>query len=391
MDVKAIIIAGMPQPGVESAGGAPEFVAGMPIATLDVLGRPVAFRVAEQLMAGGASSVAIVCNSDATWPASLRYEAAKAGVQLVAAKQADLWRECESVFQEFTDAELVIVWRLGAYVELDVSGLIQDHLAQRARVTQVVDAAGEKFEVFAINGSRRNDAAYLFRHGLQEARTACSPYVHYGYSNRLRNAKDLRQLTVDGMLQRNRIHPIGHEVRPGVWYGENVRVQRGARLLAPCYIGAYARVRASAVITRCSAIEHHSEVDLGTVVENSSVLPFSYVGAGLDVCYSVVGNRRLLPLRRDVEVEITDPRLIGAFSENAGVGAVSTMGALFSFVPVQIFRGLFAKSQREQPVTLPEAVQEPAAALREPAPMQPSPETSQFPSNIAVARRYGNE
>jgi carbonic anhydrase/acetyltransferase-like protein (isoleucine patch superfamily) len=391
MDVKAILIVGMPQPGVESAGGMPEFVAGSPIAALDILGCPLAVRVAQQLMAGGVSSVAIVTNSEVACPTSLKQEAARENIRFVSASAAELWRECEGVFQEFTDAELVIVWRLGAYLELDLADLIHNHRVRRARVTQVFGPGSEKFDIFAINGSRRNDAAYLFRHGLQESRTASSPYAFHGYRNALRNARDLRQLTIEGLQLRNRIEPVGEQVRPGIWLGARARVQHGARLLAPCYVGAYSRVRASAVITRCSAVEQHCEIDFGSVVENSSVLPFSYVGAGLDVCHSVVCNRRLLPLRRDVEIEITDSRLIGVFSEHAGVRAIASMGALLGLVPSQIIRGMFAKSQRGQPSTLPEAVQEPAAALRETAPLQPSTESTEFPGTVAVARRYGNE
>ena len=161
--------------------------------------------------------------------------------------------------------------------------------------------------------------------------------------------------------------------------------------MAPAYIGAHARVRSAAVVTRCSTVEHHSEIDCGTVVEDSAVLPFTYVGAGLDVCRSIAGNRRLFPLRLDVEVEITDPGLIGAVSEYSGVRTISNTLSLLSFLPKQIYRGLFAKSHREQPQSLPDAVKAPSAALREAAPLQPSPDSHQFPSNMVVARRYGNE
>ena len=161
--------------------------------------------------------------------------------------------------------------------------------------------------------------------------------------------------------------------------------------MAPAYIGSYAKVRPSAVITRCSAIERHCEIDCGTVVENSNVLPFSYVGAGLDVVEAVVGYRNLVPLRRDVEVEITDARLIGMASEHAPVRALGSVAGLFAFLPRQILRG-FAGSHSEPAKSLPEAVQAPSSALHEPAGLQPAAaEPKQFPSNMVVARRYGNE
>ena len=104
------------------------------------------------------------------------------------------------------------------------------------------------------------------------------------------------------------------ELKPGIWVGDGARIHRKARIVAPAFIGAYSKIRASALITRGSAIEHHAEVDCGTVVENSTVLPFTYVGAGLDVMHSVVGFRRLAHLVRKVEVEISDAKLVGMFT-----------------------------------------------------------------------------
>ena len=113
------------------------------------------------------------------------------------------------------------------------------------------------------------------------------------------------------MLEKNAIRPVGKEIKPGVWVGEGARIHRKARVVAPAFIGAHSKIRASALITRGSVIEHHAEVDCGTVVENSTVLPFTYVGAGLDVMHSVVGFRRLSHLLRNVEVEISDDKLVG--------------------------------------------------------------------------------
>jgi carbonic anhydrase/acetyltransferase-like protein (isoleucine patch superfamily) len=398
VDVKAILLVGSPRAGIQDAGTAPEFLAPeslaqVPLATFDVLGRSPVLRIADHLLAGGVSSVAILNDGDCRYPPNFRQDAARSGIRVTSAERAAFWRECEAMFQEATDAgaEQVIVWRVGAYAELGLDDLIQFHLDQRARVTQVCAPDGTSLEIFVISASRRNDAAFLFRHMLRESRMPCTGYTVRGYCNRLRNPVALRQLAVDALQLGNAIKPVGREIRPGVWLGPEARVQRGARILAPAYIGAYSRVRPATVVTRCSAIENHCEIDFGTVVENSTVLPFTYVGAGLDVCHSVVGENHLLPLRRGVEIEVTDPRLIGSVSEYAGVRTMISMGALLTFLPKQIYRGLFAKSHREQPPSLPEAVNAPSAALREAPTLQPSPDSHQFPSNMVVARRYGNE
>jgi hypothetical protein len=54
---------------------------------------------------------------------------------------------------------------------------------------------------------------------------------------------------------------------------------------------------------------------------------------------------------------------------------------------------MFAKSQRDMPSDIPAAVKSPSAALQEPALTNPqgSMNSPEFPSDFAVARRYGNE
>jgi len=42
-------------------------------------------------------------------------------------------------------------------------------------------------------------------------------------------------------------------------------------------------------------------------VEDSSILPNTYVGIGLDLSHSIVNGRSLLNLQHNVNLEITDP------------------------------------------------------------------------------------
>jgi hypothetical protein len=52
---------------------------------------------------------------------------------------------------------------------------------------------------------------------------------------------------------------------------------------------------------------------------------------------------------------------------------------------------LFAPSHREQPAELPASVKTPSAAIKTEAGFEASRETSSFPANLAVARRYGDQ
>src|SRR5256885_813574 len=162
----------------------------------------------------------------------------------------------------------------------------------------------ERLQIFCISASRRNDAASLFRTQLTRCRTECPLLEHEGYFNPLADARDLRQFAIDVLIRQTQTCPAGAEAKPGVWIAPGALIEKGARILAPAFVGSFARVRSGAVITRCSSVERHAVVDCGTVIENSTVLPFSYVGAGLDLAHSVAGMGRIVNLHRDVTVEI---------------------------------------------------------------------------------------
>ena len=380
MDVRAVILVG----GAREEGT--EHLGGLPIGLLDVLGVPILQRVLDRLEKFGISGAAVVTEVPAS-SVPLARGSVRPGMQWVDAQGTQFWRAAEGAFNDFAQAgaELVLVVRLGAYAELDYEELVQFHLDGGCRVTQVSDAAGLPLDTFVISASRRNDAAYLFRHELRQMRVPCDDYRFAGYINHLRDPKDYRILALDGFAGIANIKPCGKEVKPGVWIGEKARVHRSARLLAPCFVGSYAKIRAAALMTRGSSVEHHSEVDCGTVVENSSLLQTTVVGAGLDVTHSVVGFQKIWNLRRAVEVEISDRRLVSTLS-SAPVRMLNNavdIAWLFSKSMAQTVLGRKAAPQPE----LRDAVCRPAAVLKK-------VENSQdegLPADLLSVRRYGNE
>jgi NDP-sugar pyrophosphorylase family protein len=374
MDVRAVLIVG----GTENGS---ERFADTPIALSDVLGASVVERVLDSLESQGVASAAVVGDFSQLSPAR------RNNVTCLHADSSSLWRSAETAFNEQAQAgaDAVIVIRLGSYTELDIEPLVQFHLDQAARVTAVVDSHGELLDRFVISASRRNDAAYLFRSELKQFRSGYVKYTYNGYCNRLRTAAGLRQLAIDAFAGLNRIKPAGREIKPGVWVAEGARIQRGARLLAPCFIGANAKVRAHAVITRCSSVERDACVDFGTVVENASILRYARVGAGLDVVHSVVGFRRVAHLARATEVEIIDPKLIDSASSAAPVRALVHAVSLATFVPRNIVRGIVG-ARTPKPASLPQAVRTPSPALKEPAAAAEQAE-GEFDAPFIIARR----
>ena len=387
MDVRAIVVLGAPEESYET-------IAGDPYALADVLGAPVVFRVLDRLKATAEiSAISVVTEAPpSTWPVGVT----QGRGNWMQAAGDQLWRTAEQAFEDYVQggADQVLVIRIGAYTELDFGDLIKYHSQQRHHVTAVVDTEGTPLDIYVISGSRRNDAAYLFRHRLRQFRAKYEKYPFDGYTNRLTSPHDLRHMAIEGLMQRIQIKPEGTEIKPGVWVGRGAQIHRRSRVLSPAFIGAGCRVRAASVITRCSSLEHHTVVDCGTVVENVSTLPFTYLGAGLDVTHSVVGRSRVWNLKRNVEVEFADARLLGEASANAPLRALGSLLSLASFFPAQFLRGLFAPSHRECPTSLPGAISTPAAALEAPAALKaaaPAVDAGEFPANLVVARRYGNE
>lgn len=381
MDVKAIILVG---------GGttAQRSFAGVPVAFLDVLGAPVVQRVLERLEHFGVTAATVVTDVPVSSTPIAR-GVFRPGLRWVEETGSHFWRAVENVFNDFAQSgsEIVIVSTVGPYAEIEYEELIQFHLDKQCRITSVSGADGRPLGTFVISASRRNDAAYLFRHELQQMRTPCEEFQHRGYMNPLLTPGDLRLLALDSFAGLTKIMPRGSEMKPGIWVGENAKIHRKARLLAPCFVGANAKVRASSLLTRGSVVEHHSEIDCGTVVENSTVLPMTTIGAGLDVTHSVLGFRRIWNLKRDVEVEVEDDRLVGQLG-SAPRRVVASAARLTLFLPKILTQAALGRRAMPEPEIV-EAVQRPAAALKTTENAGEDPLATA--SDLISARRYGNQ
>ncbi|MGB9120441.1 MAG: hypothetical protein WCE73_07475 [Candidatus Angelobacter sp.] len=362
------------------------------LATLDVAGKSTLQRMAERLQQYGISQVSAVVESTA--PSGIRNFGLPSDAACISSAPDRFWRTAESVFNDMAQggAELVILMRLGAYAEVDFERLVQFHLDRKERVTRMASNA-QMLEIFCISASRRNDAASLFRTQLAHCRSECPALQHEGYLNPLATARDLRQLAIDILTRQTQTCPAGKEIKPGVWTAPGAMIEKGARVLAPAFVGSLARIRSGAVITRCSSVERHAEVDCGTVIENSTVLPFSYVGAGLDLAHSIAGMGRIVNLHRDVTVNIVDPKLVASMSVASGKRFVTSAAEALTYLPRLAFQGMFAAKKAEK-VDLQTTLRKTAPALGTAAGFETSAcdtEASHKFPNMVVARRYGHQ
>lgn len=396
MDVRAIIVVGSATGTQKTLDGngtsfdplADGTISGIPIPLLPLFGRSSVSRLAERLVENGVDSVSIFSSDQAADQKALPPQ--------VCWKKNDspenIWRAAEDEFAELAQrgAEVVLLVRMGPYIELNLDNLLQFHIDQRSRVTQVCDAAGP-LDYFVISSSRRNDAAQLFRTGLTKSRVPVREFYFPTYVNRLEHPKDFRQLAVDSFNLKTSIRPGGKEIRPGIWKEDGARIDRGARVIAPAYIGAGSRIRASALVTRGSAIEHHSLIDCGTAVDNSTVLPYSHMGPGLDLCNSILSVQQITNLRRNVLVKIEDPMLVKAVSQTASVRLLEHTAELFSYLPRQIWRGL-SGVESQKPVSIAETTNVDMQHYEPPLVGDCARQDSKvFETDLAVVRRYGNQ
>ena len=387
MDIRAILLIGAPDSGPQV-----EKVSGIPTAYLDALGLPVVQRVLQRLRHYGINKATLVAESMPNAASFAHAASVDHDVPRVETSGDEFWDAAENTFNQYAaeGAELVVALRLGPYIEVDFEEMIQHHIDHRCVISMAVDGQNSSLDAFVLDASGRFDARVLFQSHLQHLRKDCKPFTVNGYVNRLQTAADMRRLAVDGLLGKNGIRPEGLEIKPGVFVGRGARIHRKARVVAPAFIGAASKVHASALITRGSVLERHSEVDCGTVVENSTLLPFTRLGAGLDVMHSVLGFHRLTHLVRNVEVEITDSKLLDLVPISPLSRLAGSTAALFAFLPKQIYRGFFAASRRESAAESPECAETGRTVLGTPALESPASgtESSEFP-NLAVVRRYG--
>jgi hypothetical protein len=217
-----------------------------------------------------------------------------------------------AVGQQLNDGEEVLLLiRLGPYLEIDFHDLLRFHRETCSGLTQVYGKNGA-FDLGVINASQLRSDSGSYRRRLSALIPQSRRYNFSGYSNRLREPGHLRRLVHDALTGRNAIRPAGEQAGPGIWIGEGASVDPGANLCGPVYIGANTQIKGSCIINGGTAIERDCEVDFGTTVTDSCVLPGTYVGMGLNIVHSIVAPNRLFHLDRNVGMDISDAQLIGS-------------------------------------------------------------------------------
>jgi carbonic anhydrase/acetyltransferase-like protein (isoleucine patch superfamily) len=221
----------------------------------------------------------------------------------------DIWDQLSGILKQYSDhgIDYAFIARPSSYSEVNLADLLAFHREHYSPITRVGDAEGP-LDLWIVNCADLSCPS-AWSSAIGELSSLPGDYLMKGYVKRMVSPRDLRQLVLDAFLTRCQMRPSGSEVRPGVWVEQDAQIHRGARIIAPAYLGHGATIHEKALITRCSNIERFSCVDCGTAIEDSSVLPNTYIGISLDVRHSLVSANRLWSLERNVIVQISDTSL----------------------------------------------------------------------------------
>jgi hypothetical protein len=315
----AILVLGSPAPAYSflasedrQASGCPGDIAGIPLSCIEILGASILQRTMERFADAGVNSFTIL--ADASLLKVIKLSNVMPGwlVKINSFQgDNDVWPAIErSLHSDFANGTSnVFLVKLGAYAEFDpnmVSMFAENNDHSAVRVHDQLGSVGTWF---------LNRAANLEAVGKEFQNrgqgSSIKTYFFDGYVNRLSRMQDLRRFVMDVFQSNCSAHPQGKEVRGGVWIDDGAQVHKQARIVPPAYIGKNSRVGPASLITRSSSIERDCSVDYGTVIEDSSVLPGTYIGTGLDVTHSVVCGNMLIHLNQNLVMEINDEILIG--------------------------------------------------------------------------------
>ena len=290
-----------------SAGPSPSGALPASFACVELFGQSVLERTVARFKQAGLRNISVIATPDC-----ISFHETKE-VRIALPKRAeDRWANVKRALLKDVQRgiETVLIAELGAYVELDLPVALQFHRAKAQPITPIHDDKGSLSYWIVDAAGVLSSPDFFLPPDEDRIINAPARYEVQGYVNRLAGPRDFRRLVVDAFLGRCSIAPAGREVKPGVWIDDGARLHKTARLVAPTYIGCNTLVQPGAVITRCSNLERNCNVGEGSLVSDSSLLPHTLIGRGLDVSTALVDGNDFIHFGRNVSLRIEDANLI---------------------------------------------------------------------------------
>ena len=205
--------------------------------------------------------------------------------------------------------ERLLMIRLKSYAEMDLLDLLRFHRERRNSITDAKDARGHLGVSLLDRGALSADSLSTVNHGcdfIDRDATICgrTPYEFRGYAKRILSAKERQELVGDALIGACAMRPSGTQIREQVWIGEGATLADTVRIIGPTYVGARTVVRAGATLGPLTSLEHDCVVDCGTTVEESTVLPYTYLASGLMIRRALVDGGNLEDLGSGIVADL---------------------------------------------------------------------------------------
>jgi hypothetical protein len=176
--------------------------------------------------------------------------------------------------------------------------------------------------------------------GVSAPRLPVTPAALPGYWFELQKQwlaqRSLEAVTVD------HLHPSGG------WIGPRAKIHPSARLTAPFWIGARARIGRGCEIGPNALIAEGAVLDRNVKVEQACVLPRSYLGRNTQLLHSAAAGSVLLDFRRGCRAEIAEPFIMGpVIDRTLQPGVFSRALGLLCWLLFSPFVFLFSRSGHE--------------------------------------------
>ncbi len=110
--------------------------------------------------------------------------------------------------------------------------------------------------------------------------------------------------------------PAGREVEEGVWLSRNISLHPTVQIQRPVYIGQNCRIGKGVRLGPHTVIGDNCVIDDKTILRNTIILPGSYVGTSLELQDVLVDQYRLINIRLESAVTITENFIMGSLPEN---------------------------------------------------------------------------
>jgi hypothetical protein len=197
--------------------------------------------------------------------------------------------------------EQVLAISLQSYAEIDLMDFVQFHRESCNPATEAFDLDGPLGVEIVNRDSMDSDSGAQRRPATAGS---ASEYRFRGYAKRLQSPQLYRDLVSDALRGRCALTPQGSQIDESVWIGKDARIADSVRFFGPCFVGDRTVLQESVSLGPFSSVEHECFIDCGTTVEGSSILPHTFLAAGLSVRRSVVDGPYLEQLESGTIVDL---------------------------------------------------------------------------------------